>query len=215
MDTFLSEQEQAEQIKKWLRQNGLTVLLAIGLGLVISFGWHRWQANKERALAHASVRYEQLLTELEQNNTQGVNDTAEYLIKRYPQTAYASLAKLIQAKIAVAGNDLTLANTKFDWIIEHAKSAPIRQIARLRKARILLAMNEAQQALDILHNIDDTGFIALNQAIKGDCFVVLKQYDKARDAYQNALQNLPDNRSMRPLIQMKLDNLPLTTTGIK
>lgn len=214
MDIDLSEQEQVERIKQWLKQNGFTVLCAVALGIIISFSWHRWQTNKERALAHASVRYEQLLTDLEHNNASGVNNTAEYLVKRYPQTAYACLAKLIQAKIAIDNNDLRLANTKFDWVIEHAKPTSIKQIARIRKARVLIAMNEPQAALSVLQKIDEPGFIALIEAVKGDGYAALKQIDNARSAYQTALQNLPETQSIRPLIQMKLDNLPSTNAGI-
>lgn len=212
MDTELSEQEQIEQIKKWFKQNGVNMILAIALGVLISFTWHRWQANKERALAHASVRYEQLLTDLEQNNVKAANESADYLIGRYPQTAYASLAKLIQARIAISANDLTLANTKFDWIIEHAKSPAIKQIARIRKARVLLDLNDGQQALTILQRIDDPGFIALTESVKGDCYAALRQIQEARMAYQTALQNLPENQNIHSLIQMKLDNLPVTGT---
>lgn len=207
MDTHLSDQEQAEQVKKWLKVNGPTLLIAIALGLVISFGWHRWQTNKERALEHASIRYEQLLTQLEQGNVSSANDTADYLIKRYPQTAYASLAKLLQARMAVDNNDLKLANSKFDWVIEHAKSAPIKEMARIRKARILLAMNQPQDALTILQTIDDAGFIALIETVKGDSYAALKQTANARAAYQAALDHLPETQSMRPLIQMKLEQL--------
>ncbi|CAM4460686.1 MAG: hypothetical protein LEGION0398_MBIBDBAK_00900 [Legionellaceae bacterium] len=215
MDTYLSDQELVEQIKKWLQKNALLLLFALGMGVLIGFIWHRLQVNKESALASASIRYEKLLSDLQQNNPNEVNQAADYLIKRYPQTAYASLAKLIQAKIAINQQDLTLANTKFDWVIEHAKSAPIQQIARIRKARILIAMNKPEEALELLKRINEPAFIALIESVKGDAYTIVKQYDNARASYQLALQNLPETQSIRPLIQMKMDNLPLTYTGNK
>lgn len=214
MDTYLSEQEQIARIKGWLQQNGLTLLIILALAATLSFGWHRWQSNKERALTHASVRYQQLLNDLAQNNITAAHDTADYLIKRYPQTAYASLAKLIQAKLAIDNKAFALANTQFDWVIKHAKSTSIKQIARIRKARVLLTLEQPQTALTLLQKIDEPGFIAMIEAVKGDSYNALGQIDNARVAYQIALQNLPTTQSMRPLIQMKLDNLTVIKAGV-
>ena len=46
MENFDSEKEQLEQIKSWLKENGLSIVLGIVLGLGGVYGWRGWQAHK-------------------------------------------------------------------------------------------------------------------------------------------------------------------------
>ena len=43
MTEYLTEQEQIEQLKTWIKQYGLTILFGIVIALVLSFSWHYWQ----------------------------------------------------------------------------------------------------------------------------------------------------------------------------
>ena len=61
--------------------------------------------------------------------------------------------------------------------------------------------------LKTLKTVDDNSFNGLTDEVKGDAYLAMKNTDKAREAYQQALKELPNAESIRPLLQMKFDNL--------
>ena len=47
VDEYLTDEQQAEVVKRWLRQNGLFMVLGVVLGLGGLFGWNSWQDRQE------------------------------------------------------------------------------------------------------------------------------------------------------------------------
>ena len=43
MSTYLSDDEQAEALKKWWKENAVSIIVGAGLGFGIIFGWQGWQ----------------------------------------------------------------------------------------------------------------------------------------------------------------------------
>ncbi len=208
-----TEVEQLELLKKWWHEYGAAILIGVMLALILGFGWRSWQQRHEHKLAHVSIRYEQLLTNVVNGNTAAVEHGANRLIERYPHTAYTQLAALQSARQDVYQNKLVDADVKLEWVIKHGDNAALREVARLRAARVLLAENQAQKALDILADTDDKTYAPVSLEIKGDIYTAMGQMDAARSAYQQALKALPEFAVMRPLLQMKLNDLPADQKG--
>jgi predicted negative regulator of RcsB-dependent stress response len=202
-----SEADQIEQIKKLWLEYGTSIIVGVVIALVVGFSWRYWQQRHEDTLAHVSMRYEQLLTNVVNGNTGAVEMEADRLIKRYPHTPYTQLAALQLARQDVYQSKFADAEEKLNWIMKHGDSAPLRQIARIRAARVLLAENQPQQALDLLNKSDDKAYDPVVWEIRGDIFVALGQRAEARTAYQNAISALPGFTDMQPLLQMKLNDL--------
>ena len=210
-----TEAEQIELLKRWWGEYGTAAIIGIILALILGFGWRYWQQHHEQQLAHVSMRYEELLTSVVNGNTDAVENNANGLIERYPHTAYTQLAALQLARQDVYQNKLADAETKLTWVRQHGDDPALREVARLRAARVYLADNQAQKALDVLNKIDDKAYQPVALEVQGDVYAAMGQNDKARDAYQQALKALPEFAVMQPLLQMKLDNLPAATTGAK
>lgn len=209
---YTSESEQIEHVKKIAREYGGPVLLGVVLALVIGFGWRAWQAREERILEHASMRYEQLITNVVNGNTDAVQIQAMRLMKRYPRTPYAQLAALQLARQDVYENKFSDAETQLRWVMKHGNNPALRQVARIRVARVLIAENQAQQALDLLNKVDDKAFDSAIWETKGDAYKALNNTDQAKIAYQNALNSFHDISLLQPTIQMKIDDMA-TNTG--
>jgi len=207
VDIYASEAEQIESLKKIWREYGVAIVVGVLLALLVSFGWRYYQHRREHNLEHASMRYEQLLTNVVNGNTQAVEIQANRLITRYPHTPYAEFAALQLARQDVYVWNLADAENKLRWVIKHGDNVALREIARIRLARVLLAENQPQQALDLLKQTDDTAYAAAAREVEGDALLALGKPDEARTAYQNALKAFPGFEVIRPLLQMKLDDL--------
>ncbi len=54
--------EQGERVQQWLRQNGLSIVVGIVIGLVAIFGWQQWRKHQVNHQAAASQLYVNLRT---------------------------------------------------------------------------------------------------------------------------------------------------------
>lgn len=207
MSVYATETEQIEQLKRWWHQYGKFTLAVVVIGFLISWGWHAWQKQHERLLQTASVVYERLLTSIIRDDQVAVQKQAARLFQHYPRTPYAQLAALILARKAVYDGDLDSAQTKLHWVMKHGENSSLKELARVREARILAAKGKFKEALELLNKVDDKVYLPLVEDSKGDIYMLMNNKKAARAAYAEALKTLPTYEIMQPLILMKLDDL--------
>lgn len=204
---YMTEQEQIQQLKNWVKQYGVTIIAGILIALAVTSGWRYWQDYRNRILSHASSVYDEMLTLRAQGNSNGAIIQAKKLLTHYDNSPYAPMAALMLARDAVLKKNYPEAHTQLQWVIHHSKDKAIREIARLRIARLLIAEKKPQEALDFLKKVEDKNFNGLIDEIRGDAFISMNDTASARSAYQLALEELPNAEVTRPILQMKYDNL--------
>lgn len=207
MSTYTSEAEQIEQLKKWWREYGTSLIVGILLALVLSFGWRYWHDKQQQRLELASANYEQLLNNVVNENAIGVQTQAFYIMEHFAHTPYAQLAALQLARQQVYLQDYPAAETQLRWVMQKGSDRALRQIARLRLARLLAAENKSTEALAMLDKIDDKSYLPAIDEVKGDILSSIGKYKDAGQAYQDALKVFPAFGTMQPLLQMKIANL--------
>ena len=205
MNVYMSEQEQLQAIRNWLKKYGPSVIIGIVIAFVASFGWRYWLQHQLQQRSQASMFYEQMLLNQSSHQNQQATQFGNELMQKYQQTPYAVLAGLTLANQAVEQGDLTLAAKNLQWVIENAHDKAIQVIAKLRQARILLAQNKPQDALKLLNTINDKNFLPEIAIVKGDAFIALGDKTSARAVYQQALNTLPPNATIKSMVKMKLD----------
>lgn len=209
MTEYLTEQEQIEQLKKWLRIYGLPALFGVVVGVVLFYGWNYYQGYRTRILTHASKVYDEMLTDRTQSNTEGAHTQAQKLFDHYAGTPYGEIAGLMLAREALNKKNYSEATKQLTWVIDNSHQAALRQIARLRLARLYIEDKQPENAINILKKSDDKGFDGLVNEVRGDAYLVMHHDSEAQSAYQLALQELPHSDEVRPLLEMKLDNIAI------
>lgn len=196
--------EAADRVKQFLKKYGntlSTVLLVIIIAIVGLQYWHKHEAKVNQ---QASVAYENLLGTVTAKKTIQLQALADQLINDYSGTPYAKLAALIIAKEAVNDKKYSVAITKLQWVVEHAKSASIKAVAQLRLARVMISNKQSAEALAVLQSVKPQEFLAEADTVKGDAYFALNKEPQAKQAYNSAL-NLADKASpLYSYIQMKL-----------
>lgn len=193
MDVYLSEKEQIQKIKDWWKKYGTTLLVCLAIFAGGTFGWRYWQQYKVKRAEQASNLYMQMLSADLAHQTNNVQLYAQHLMADYSSTPYASFAALTLARENVNANDLKSAKGNLYWVVDHSGNKSLRQIAKIREARVLLALNQSQQALDLLNKVDDKAYGALIAETRGDIFLSLGNKTKALQQYQAALKS--DNKT--------------------
>lgn len=204
MDYVEVEDDETDQVKKFLKKYGnalLTIILVIVLGIV---GMQYWHKHQTKVAAEASITYENLLGSIAAKQVPQTQAFANQLMEDFSSTSYAKMAALIMAKQAVEANKLPLAMTKLQWVVDNASSKSIKAIAQVRLARVQISANEAQQAIKTLSSVKPIEFMAEANMVKGDAYMALKKTADAKVAYTQALKDAAPKTSLYAYIQMKL-----------
>lgn len=207
MTEYLTEQEQVELLKNWIKQYSFVILSGVVIAFIAISGWRYWQQRQNKLLIHASAVYDEMLTKRVQNNPEATLVQGQKLLNHYPSTPYGQMAVLMLAREATLKKNYKEAETHLQWVLKQSSISSIRQIARLRLARVLITTQKPEEAIQVLQKIEDKNFNGLTNEIKGDAYLAMKNNALARQAYQQALIELPNAESIRPLLQMKYDNL--------
>jgi predicted negative regulator of RcsB-dependent stress response len=83
----------------------------------------------------------------------------------------------------------------------------LRDVARIRRARLLLDKGEADAALAMIAQISTSAFTATVEELRGDILLDNRQRGAAAKAYETALTSDSMTSGTRARLQMKLDDL--------
>jgi len=215
MDTYRTEEEQVEAIRRWWDENGRSTIVAIVLALAAGFGWQGWKDYDQTRTENASHVYQAMLESLngaaaEEKEFTEAKDLAEQLRNEYTSTSYAQFAALHLAKLAVKSNDLEEAKTQLRWVLSKAPAkSDIADVAQLRLARVLASSGDTDQALDILATGMGGAYAASYALAQGDIYMQLDRPDDARNAYAKAKMALAQSASEGriPTLDQKIQSL--------
>ena len=207
----LDENEQDEAVRKWLRDNSLSIIVGVVLGLGAIFGYRYWTSYELGQHAEAALQYGAISKAVEANNVADADKIAAALQENFPKSAYAVLAALGTAERAVSSNDLDTAEKSLDWAQKHADANELKQLISLRQARVTLARGKPADALKQLDSVAKGNYTGLVADLRGDALFQLDRADEARTAYQDALATVDPRAPSHAYIQMKLDRIPAAT----
>ncbi len=187
MEEYLSEKEQWEQIKAFLRDNGLWIVAGVALGAALLGGWRWYQDHLDNLGAQANAKYTQVLDAIERGDRTQAFVLIGELERDYSSSPYVDQAKLMAARIYVESNDLDKAATELQAVIAQSKDAELTTIARLRLARVQIAQKKADAALATLNGMKPGAFEPRYHEVLGDAYygkgdkaTALKEYLKAK-----------------------------------
>lgn len=208
MKIYETEELQVVAIKRWWQANGTATILGIIAGIIFVGGWNLWQTRQQNTYLQASDLYQTLLVSINNNNIRAISNISKKIIDNYGSTAYASYAALLWAKTKVQQNDLKAAKKILVKQMRTTDSDELKNISRLRLARLMQATGDIEQALQLIaetSNSNTTGFDASYNELKGDLYVALDRLYEARTAYESALRT--GNNSV--LLQFKLNDISI------
>lgn len=208
MVDYLSEEEQAEAVKNWWKENWLWIISGVALGVAILIGWQfyqRYQTTRSEAAAAAFQQYSRALTAKDSAKAAAALKELE---DQYAATAYADQAHLLQARAAVEAEKFDEAATALRVVADGSKDEELAAVARLRLARVLIQQGKHDDALGLLDTAKAGGFAAQVREVRGDAYLAKGDAGKAREEYQAALSAATGaSASSRAVLELKLQDL--------
>ena len=207
IDVNLSDEEQVDALKNWWKENGRSVVGGVVIGLGLVFGWQAWTQHQTRVAGQASSQFEQLQQSLAAGAYESADKQAEGIIAEFGGSAYATFATLDATKVKLSQGDTAASMAQIKTVADSAGDESLRQIARLRMARIMLSEGQLDSAAATIADNVDGSFRGEFAELRGDLALARGSRADARSAYQEALDNQVSNAS---LVQMKMDDLAMT-----
>ncbi len=206
VDLHLSDDEQAERLKAWWKENGVSVIVGAIVGIGVIVGVNFWRDYKTSQGETASALFEGMLGSYRRQDLAASETMGGKIMGGYASTPYAGKAALLLAKISFDKNDTTSAKSQLRWAMQNSTESGTIHAARLRLARILLAETQYAQIRALISVDDFGGFESEYKELWGDLHMAQGEADQARDAYLAASQALPEGSSYGDILKMKADN---------
>lgn len=207
MDVYKVEDQRIEDIKSWWRENGLSIVISVALGVGAIFGWRAWQASTLEKAQAASQLHAKMVVALRDEDNAGAKDAADGIVEQYDNTAYAVFARLTLAKLAVADGELETAAAHLRQALEQDLDESFSHVARLRLIRVLLSQGELDAA-ERLADAPDQGEFAVNyDELRGDIKSAQGDLEAARSAYQQSLDKARGGARDVSTLEIKIDNI--------
>lgn len=213
MDIYASDEEKAEAIKQWWRDNGRSVVAGVVLGVAAIFGFRYWMNYQQVQTEQAAVMYQQASIQLNQTEVAEAEATVDMLMQDYGASTYAVFAALEMAQNKLAAGDAEAAADYLNWVSEEAKLESHRALARLRLARVYFSQDKMDEALAVIETAESQAFGSLFSELKGDIKLAQGDTSAAEMAYQAALAQVSPGEPRQALLEIKLDDVASAHEG--
>ncbi|KTD75054.1 YfgM family protein [Legionella waltersii] len=214
MSVYMTEEEQLDQIKKWWRRYGNMITMTLSVILLCIAGYRYWNWHQDKIKQQASATYENMMVALSNKNIKSVRAYAGDLIKNYNNTIYSDVAHMTMAKVYVDKSKLPEAIHELQIVATNSKMTPLKQIAKIRIARLMAGEKSYTNALNELSVVDDPIYLPVINELKGDIYSAKGQYQEAISAYREAINEVRTNGMGNLFLEMKTNELAVKTQSM-
>ena len=207
METYRTEEEQVEALKRWWEKNGKVVIVAGILFVAGVVGGRVWLDFKDANLGKASAEYDMMMEEMLSGETDSALRRGGVLMEQFSDSAYAAMAALAMAKMEADKGDYSSARLRLSWILENSPIAELEHVARTRLIRVLIAEGKLDEALTHANVANAGAFSAEYDMLRGDIFREQGKTEQARTAYNAALNAEGLSPQTKNFVRLKLDAL--------
>jgi len=216
VDVYASEEQQVEAIKKWFKENAVSLVVGVALGIGGVFGWRAWSQYQYTQEVVAASGYAKVMNALNQSRFLKARDLGKLVVEEHGSTPYAALSALAMAKVDLEVDDIVAAQVHLKWVLDHTRLKPLRHIARQRLVRLMLAENLLDEAEQLLsgssdYQQGDNNFSVGDNELKGDLMMARGDVAGAANYYQAAISGLPLDSPYRTLLELKRDDAGISS----
>ena len=185
MADYLTDEEQAERLKRWWEQNGTSLVIGLVLAVGAVVGWRYYQDYRSERADMASDAYAAYLAA--RNEAASTDEPLAIIDTEFEGSTYHVFTLLYRAADQVAESDWEEALALVERAVDLAEDGPVRDVARLRAAKLLYQLNRLEDSEAQLSLVRSPGFEAYVAELSGDVFFARGDMARARDAYQAAV----------------------------
>lgn len=208
MAEYFSDDERVQVLARWWRENAIALVVSIVLAIGGVIGW-RWYTEHTAATEAAASSIYFHYVELRNSTTATPADrdaVAATLDTDYRHSAYRIFTLFFRAADAATKEEYDKASAFLETALADAKDDKLRDMARVRLARVQVQLGKTDAALETLRKVEGVGFRAYVAELKGDILLGQGKRTEALEAYQAAAASADPDADHR-LLDMKIGDL--------
>jgi len=213
VDEFLSEREQAEQLRQWLRENWIWLVAGVVLTLGGYYGYRWWESRVATRSLAAGERFAAMLDAIAAGKKDEGLRIADEVTGAYADTPYADQATLVLARLDVDAGNLAAAEGRLAGVAAGSKDPDLRIVARLRLARVQLADGRYDDALASLDAVATPALDPRVLELRGDVKLAQGEKAAALDLWRRAQDAMKADPAAGGLIDTELLALKIDELG--
>ena len=118
------------------------------------------------------------------------------------------------AKIYISKDKLDQAQSELQVVASKSNMPALKQIAKIRIARILAAGKSYTNALSELSSVEDNAYLPVINELKGDIYGATGQFQDAIAAYRLAIAEVKNNGMGNVFLEMKTNELAIKSQSV-
>jgi predicted negative regulator of RcsB-dependent stress response len=205
-EEYLTDDEQLEAVKHAFKEYAPWIVGGIILGIGGWYGIQFYRSHQNEVALQAAAQFSQMAGALQVNDVQRSRQIADALIKNYPSSPYADQAQLTIARMDVEGGRDADAVAPLTQVMNNSKDSELKQIARLRLARVLIDQGKSDDAIQLLASGTPGSFAGRYHEVHGDALAAKKDIPGAVAEYKAAVA-AGDAGADEAVLELKLADL--------
>ena len=173
-----------EKVVSWFEENYKSLIFGIFIGLTILFGYKSYLSSQNSTQLELSRQFDLAVTSYQKGSISEILSFSKSNMLDNSDNIYTALANLYSAKIMYLENKLDQSYLFLDHIILNSDDNEIVNIAKYRKAKILIEEMKYGQADALLGNDPDN---YQHIELKGDIHYLQNNDDEALRYYNKVL----------------------------
>jgi predicted negative regulator of RcsB-dependent stress response len=206
-EEYLTDDEQLEAVKRAATEYAPWLIGGVVAGAIAFFGIRYYQTYSNDRALQAAAQFSAMALAMQANDESKSRQIAAGLIKNYASSPYADQAQLALARIDIEDGHLEQAVAPLTQVMNNSKDSELRQVARLRLARVLIDQGRPDDALKTLPDPIAASFAAAAHAVRGDAYLAKKDNAHALSEYQAAIGTADSAGINAALLELKIQDL--------
>ncbi|MDX1345257.1 MAG: tetratricopeptide repeat protein [Sedimenticolaceae bacterium] len=186
MSDHLTDEEQVEKVKAWLKENGTSIVAGVVIGLGGIFGWQFWDSYQANKAAEGAEAYDRFVQVAQQADPGITAEEVARLDESFANSSYSQFAALELARQQAEAGELDAARTTLEKTREGIRDGAMQAVIDLRLARLLMSQGKLDEAGALIGKLDAGPFAAEAASLRGQIAWMQGKNDEARAALEEA-----------------------------
>ena len=204
-EEYLTDDEQLEAVKHLFTEYAPWIVGGLVLGIGGWYGIQYYRSHQNERALQAAAQFEQMTVAMQADDRKKSRALADGLVKDFPSSPYADQAQLAIARMNVEDDHSADAVAPLTQVMNDSKDSELKQIARLRLARVLIDQGKPDDAIKLLAAGTPGSFAGRYHEVRGDALYAKKDIAGAIAEYSAALS--AGDGADGALLELKLADL--------
>ncbi|MBP6115098.1 MAG: tetratricopeptide repeat protein [Neisseriaceae bacterium] len=199
----LQAHEEVEGFKRFWKNWGRWLFLALLIGAIAYVGNYVYQQKQMNKSADAAIVLDQLTKEVQASDLDKAKASLATLQNDYAKVSLTTQASLMMAGVYFDGGDFDGATKALTWVKDNHKDPLVQAITTERLAVVLLQQKKYDEAILMTKAKVEPEFEGLLLSVRGDIYAAQGKIAEAKEAYDLALAKTDEKAPGRAVIELK------------